>query len=65
MKGDVNGSGTVDIVDALLIAQFYVGLGPANFNQGLADTNCSGGIDIVDALLIAQKYVGLISNFPC
>jgi len=65
IKGYVNGSGVVDIVDALLVAQFYVGLNPSNFNQALADTNCSGAIDIVDALLVAQKYVGLIANFPC
>jgi hypothetical protein len=64
-KGDVNNSGSVDIVDALLVAQYYVGLNPANFNAANADTNCSGTIDIVDALLIAQRYVGLISNFPC
>jgi hypothetical protein len=61
----VNGSGTVDIVDALLVAQYYVGLNPSNFNSSLADVNCSGSIDIVDALLIAQKYVGLISGFSC
>jgi hypothetical protein len=65
IKGDVNGSGGVDIVDALLIAQFYVGLNPANFNSALADVNCSGVIDIVDALLIAQFYVGLFASFPC
>jgi hypothetical protein len=65
IKGDVNGSGNVDIVDALLIAQFYVGLNPSNFNSALADTNCSGSVDIVDALLIAQFYVGLIASFPC
>jgi hypothetical protein len=64
-KGDVNSNGTVDIIDALLIAQYYVGLNPANFNSANADTNCSGSIDIIDALLIAQRYVGLISNFPC
>jgi alpha-galactosidase len=63
--GDVNNSGTIDIVDALLVAQYYVGLNPSNFNVSLADVNCSGGIDIVDALLIAQRYVGLISSFPC
>ncbi len=65
MKGDVNGNGVVDIVDGLLIAQYYVGLNPANFNPALADVNCANGIDIVDALLIAQLYVGLISGFPC
>jgi hypothetical protein len=63
--GDVNGSGTIDIVDALLIAQYYVGLNPSNFNSSVADVNCSGGVDIVDALIVAQYYVGLISGFPC
>jgi endo-1,4-beta-xylanase len=65
MKGDTNGNGSVDIVDALLVAQYFVGLNPQGFIAANADTNCSGSIDIVDALLIAQKYVGLISNFPC
>jgi endo-1,4-beta-xylanase len=64
-KGDVNGNGAIDIVDALMIAQYFVGLNPENFNSSAADVNCSGGIDIVDALLIAQLYVGLISSFPC
>jgi hypothetical protein len=61
--GDVNGSGTIDIVDALLVAQYYVGLNPVNFNSIRADVNKDGKIDIVDALRIAQFYVGLISGF--
>jgi beta-xylosidase len=61
--GDTNGDGSVDIVDALLIAQYYVGLDPSGFIPGNADTNCDGNIDIVDALLVAQYYVGLISQF--
>jgi gluconolactonase len=65
IKGDVNSNGSVDIVDALLIAQYYVGLNPANFSAANADVNCSGSIDIVDALLVAQYYVGLITIFPC
>jgi M6 family metalloprotease-like protein len=65
VKGDVNGSGNVDIIDALLIAQYYVGLNPSNFDIGRADVNCSGATDIVDALLIAQLYVGLITQLPC
>jgi len=63
--GDVNGSGVIDIIDGLLIAQYYVGLNPANFISSVADVDCSGGIDIIDALLVAQYYVGLISEFPC
>ncbi len=65
LMGDTNGSGTIDIVDALLIAQEYVGLSPSNYDAACADVNCSGAADIVDALLIAQLYVGLISSFPC
>ena len=55
--------GTVDIVDALLVAQYYVGLNPSPFNQDAADANCDGNVDIIDALLIARYYVGLISGF--
>jgi non-reducing end alpha-L-arabinofuranosidase len=65
LKGDVNGNGSIDIVDSLLIAQYYVGLNPSGFNTSCADVNCSGAIDIVDALLVAQRYVGLIASFPC
>ncbi len=63
--GDVNNSGSIDIVDALLTAQYYVGLNPSGFVSGAADVNCSGAIDIVDALVIAQYYVGLITGFSC
>ncbi len=61
-RGDANGNGTVDIVDALLVAQYYVGLNPSGFVFANADANCSGGIDIVDALLVAQYYVGLVTT---
>jgi hypothetical protein len=64
MLGDVNGDGAISIIDALLTAQFYVGLNPDNFNESLADVDADQSIDIVDALLIAQYYVGLIDTFP-
>jgi peptidoglycan/xylan/chitin deacetylase (PgdA/CDA1 family) len=63
--GDTNHNGNVDIVDALLIAQYYVGLNPSGFYTSEADVNCSNDINILDALLIAQFYVGVISQFPC
>jgi hypothetical protein len=62
--GDVNHNSSVDIVDALLVSQYYVGLNPANFDYSLADVNSGGSVDIIDALLIAQYYVGLITTFP-
>lgn len=62
--GDINGNGSIDIVDALLTAQCYVGLTscPA---ADVGDVNCDGAIDIVDALLIAQFYVNLFSTLNC
>jgi hypothetical protein len=61
--GDGNNNNTINIVDALLVAQFYVGLNPADFDQAKADTNCDNSITIIDALLIARYYVELISDF--
>jgi len=63
-KGDVNNDGSITIVDALIVAQYTVGLNPAVFNAANADVNNSSAIDIIDALMIAQYYVGLITQFP-
>ena len=62
--GDVNSKYGINIVDALLIAQFYVGLDPVDFDEAAADVNADGKINIVDALLVAQYYVGLITELP-
>jgi len=59
----VNNSGAVDIVDALMTAQYYVGLNPPGFNTNLADVNGDGVVNIIDALMIAQAYVGLINLY--
>ncbi|MBN2737554.1 MAG: hypothetical protein JXR70_11275 [Spirochaetales bacterium] len=63
--GDVNFDASVNIVDALLVAQNYVNIEPVVFYENAADVNCSGRPDIVDALLIAQYYVNLLERFPC
>ncbi len=63
MPGDVNGSSTIDIVDALLVAQYYVGLPLSGFDAACADVTKDGTVDIIDALRIAQYYVGLITGF--
>lgn len=63
--GDVNSDGNVNVADALLISQYYVGINPNNFDYSKADTNCDGSVNITDALLVAQYYVGAITSFPC
>ncbi|MBN2736097.1 MAG: cellulase family glycosylhydrolase [Spirochaetales bacterium] len=65
IMGDVDRSGAVNVVDSLLIAQYYVNQIPAVFYPEAADVNCDNSINIVDALLVAQYYVSLISKFPC
>jgi hypothetical protein len=62
--GDVNNNGSIDIVDALAIAQYSVGINPSPFYTSAADVDADGNINIVDALLVAQYYVGIISQFP-
>jgi endoglucanase len=62
--GDVNLDSTITIVDALLVAQYYVGLPTKVFYPEYADVTKDGKIDISDALRIAQCYIGFIScNF--
>jgi hypothetical protein len=63
--GDTNSNGTIDIIDALLIAQYYVGLNPGNFDQRVADVNGDAATNIIDALLVARYYVGLIDTLSC
>ncbi|MBN2440430.1 MAG: hypothetical protein JXJ04_03775 [Spirochaetales bacterium] len=62
--GDVNNDGMVNIIDALLCAQYFVGLNISNFIPANSDVNYDGSITIVDALLIAQYYVGLLAELP-
>lgn len=62
LPGDVNNSRSIDIIDALLVAQYYVGLDPQPFCPSAADVNCDMVVDIIDALLISQYYIGLITR---
>lgn len=63
LLGDVNNNGIINIEDALLISQYYVGLNPSGFVATNADVNCDGIVDVKDALLVAQYYVGSITQF--
>jgi hypothetical protein len=64
LLGDVNDDEAITIIDALLVAQYYVDMNPDNFISENADVDSTGSINIIDALLIAQFYVGIIDEFP-
>lgn len=63
--GDVNNDDIIDILDALMTSQAYVGLNPEGFVPERADVDCDNEITIVDALKIARYYIGLISSLDC
>ena len=66
--GDVNGDGIVDVGDALVVAQFVVGLRQCSQlkHPEVCDVNRDSACNIGDALRLAQCDVGLIScAFPC
>ena len=65
IAGDVNSDGSVNIIDALMTAQYSVGLDPGGFNIDRADVNCDSTVNIIDALMIAQYYVGLVNTLDC
>lgn len=63
LLGDVNRDAGIDMVDALMIAQYSIGLNPAGFQTGTGDVNNDNSIDIVDALLAARYHAGIIPDF--
>jgi len=63
-RGDADGSGAVDIFDALIVAEYDAFLKTQSDLPGFAatDVDSSGLVDIFDALKIAEFDAGLIPN---
>jgi hypothetical protein len=56
IPGDINGDGTVDVYDAILLAAAYGSTpGSSNWNPS-ADINGDGIVDIYDAIILAAHY---------
>ncbi len=69
LYGDVNGDGSIDVGDAILVLRHIVGLVDIEEEYGaeaLVRAKVSGGegpVDVGDAILILRYIVGLIDNF--
>lgn len=50
--GDIDGNGTVDIADAILILEIAQGYAPASPEQLLADPNSDGALTVDDAIRV-------------
>jgi len=59
--GDVQGTGELSIVDAVLIQQHLAQLDPEPFDPAIADVQRTGEVTIVDAVLI-QQYLAEIRD---
>ncbi|MCK9356086.1 MAG: dockerin type I repeat-containing protein [Dehalococcoidia bacterium] len=58
MEGDTNLDGTTNIIDAMFVAQYVVGLRTFDADQMMAgDTTDEGAVNIVDAMHISQFVV--------
>ena len=53
-KGDVNGDGTINGLDAACVARHIIGLTPTDFSLWAADMNDDGRIDITDVTRIIK-----------
>ena len=63
--GDANCNGIVDNIDAMLIAQYDVGLvAEPDIALHHCDVNGDGIVDNIDAMLVAQYDVDIITVFP-
>jgi len=58
--GDVDGDYVVDLADAVLVINYYVGKSVSKFNALAADVDGDGIIDLADAVRIINYYVGKI-----
>ena len=62
MKGDVDGDGVVDLADAVLVINHYVGKPVNKFITKAADVDGDGVIDLADAVRIINFYVGKVQS---
>lgn len=64
VMGDANGDGEINYLDAMLVAQYYVGdIAEDSMSLAAADVNADGEVNYLDAMMIAQYYVGDIDSF--
>jgi len=64
--GDGNEDRRTSMVDAMLIAQYVVGLiEGGDLNLTMTDVNGNGSVSMVDAMMVAQKVAGLIESLSC
>ena len=62
MLGDVDGDGTITIIDATCIQRHLASIPTFAYNEDAADTDEDGSISIIDATYIQRWLASLQSN---
>ncbi len=61
--GDVDGDGSLTVVDVTVLQRYIVGLSVPSFNKIAADVDRDGDVTIVDAALIQRHLIGMFTPF--
>ena len=56
--GDVNGDGSIDILDIVTLVNYIIGKNPKVFVLAAADMNSDNSIDILDIVSLVNKIIG-------
>ncbi len=62
--GDVNGSQSINIADAVYLVNYIFGTGPAPQDSSNGDVNCDGGTDVADVIFLVS-YIFSEGASPC
>ena len=58
LSGDVDGDGTINVTDAMVIVDYVLGKAPSAFIFQNADMDGNGIVNITDAMLIVDYVLG-------
>lgn len=64
LAGDADGSGKVDVDDALAILKFTVEIEQSVFNEKAGDADGNGKVDVDDALIVLKYMAEIIKVIP-
>ena len=59
LPGDVNGDGSTDLTDAIMIVYYTLGQEQEGFDETTADANGDGIVDLTDAIIVVYKSLGV------
>jgi len=63
--GDVNGDGTIDVIDVRLCLQIAMGyLTGTPEQRAAADVDSDGDVDLTDAQILAEYLIGIRATLP-